>query len=165
MLIYFLTPLTPNFFTFVVFVFPFPKVDLCTLVYHTQSKRASPPLTSLKDKEMMGDHHNIVDKEGTSSEGDSVAGQNEMILKIEQRILELQGELAKLSLNLNTPELQADNYAISNFRKRPNPVLNNQNIPTPIYTPTQDPKTPLTHLPKNLRTKIYITITHPTVTI
>ena len=70
-------------------------------------KRAPPPLsppTSLK--ETMRDNNSATDK---STEGESVMGQNKIILRMGQQILELQGELAQvrnlanLSVTLNTP--------------------------------------------------------------
>lgn len=109
----------------------------------------------------MKDHHNLTNKDGSSTEGENITGQNEMILKIEQRILELQEELAqvhnlaKLSPTLNIPlEQQIDNHTIpksqapipsnqmppsqsqtsQNIQSLPNPIPNIQNTP---YVPTQ----------------------------
>lgn len=35
----------------------------------------------------MGDRHNVMEKDDTSSKVESIAGQNEMMLKMEQKIL------------------------------------------------------------------------------
>lgn len=106
----------------------------------------------------MGDCHIIGEKEGTSLEGDRIIGQNQVIMKMEQRIPELQAELAqvcnlaKLSLNLNTLELQADSFAIPKSQdssnhpiphlelQNPTNIQNIQNTTALLYMPTQEPR-------------------------
>lgn len=124
----------------------------------------------------MGDHHIVGEKESVSSEGGSVVGQNEITLKMEQRIFELQRKLeqvrnlAKLSLKLNTPELQVDSHAIPKPQapsdhptthlqpQIPTNVQNLQNATTPLYVPTQEPKTPPILPHKSFRIQTYSTI-------
>jgi len=171
---------------FFIYLFSSPKIGLCILAsstYHTRSRGPPPPPlppSNLKSKGnvRMDDTSNIRKDNATheenieTSDGRSTPAQNDLILWLEQKIMELQGELeqvhnlANLSLTLNVPDANQQNtknlappqntpnqhpqnphqYATPHINPNPPP------IPTPPqhqHHPIQYPQTTTYHTPQN----------------